>query len=342
MGKVVRRVLKYDKDKIDDICSKVDLLEYASKSVDFTQRGTDNFVAHCPKHIDKTPSLTISVAKNFFYCFSCKHGGNILNWLMYYEKLSFQQALKKVSAMVGEDLDNYKISETLSFYKQLQKLQLVKIKQVKRETLDDAILAKYELSAPQIWVEEGICPDIMKKYNIRIDRKTNRIVYPVYDKYFNLIGIKGRTMYSNYSDLGLQKYQNYHKIGTTDFFAGLKNTISNIREKSEVIVFEGMKSGMKAEAWGYDNWVASETSLINGEQVKILIDLGVKDVVIAFDNDIGLQRIKQTTRLLRKFVNVYCVFDKHKILGDKSEKLSPVDNGKEVWEQLYKERVRLN
>ena len=334
-------MLKYDEDKIQELCSKVDLLDYASKTVDFRRRGK-NYVAHCPKHIDKTPSLTISPNNNFFHCFSCKKGGNILQWLMYYEKLKFSQALRKVSNMVGENLDNYKISETLAFYKQLKKIVVEEEPKITRQVLDEKVLKKYELVAPQTWVDEGISPDIMRKYNIRIDHRANRVVYPVYDKHFNLIGIKGRTLYENYSDLGLQKYQNYHKIGTTNFFVGLKDTIEEVTRKNEVIIFEGIKSGMKAEMWGYGNWVATETSYINDEQIRILIKLGIKDVVIAFDNDVSLEQIRGHTRLLCRFMNVYCVLDRNKVLGEKSEKFSPVDKGKEIWKQLYKERVRLN
>ena len=316
------------------------MLEYASKTVDFKQKGK-NFIAHCPKHIDKTPSLTINVEDNYFFCFSCKHGGNLLEWLIYMEGLKFPQAVEKVSKLSGIAMHEYKISETVAFYKQLAKLQEQKKPPIVRPVLDKATLAKYELSPPQEWVDEGIDPEIMKRYDIRLDKHYNRIIYPVYDKYFNLIGIKGRTRYENYKDLGIQKYQNYNSIGTTDFFCGMKNNIDNITRKNEVIIFEGIKSGMKAEAWGYDNWVACETSCLNKEQVKILIELGVKEVVIAFDSDVELKQIRERIRLLRRFTNVYCVIDKKRLLGDKSLKLSPVDKGKEVWEQLYKERVRI-
>ena len=143
----------------------------------------------------------------------------------------------------------------------------------------------------------------------------------------------------------IKKYQNYHKIGTTDFFIGMKENIENIKSKNEVIIFEGIKSGMKVEGWGFDNWLASETGWLNDEQVLILVKLGIKDVVIAYDTDVSLQKIKDCTKKLRRFANVYVVLDrrfkKYKLLGDEKDKLSPCDKGEEVWRTLYNERKRI-
>lgn len=47
----------YDSEALKEMCNQIDLLEYASQSVDFTKRGRDTYAAHCPLHVDKTPSL---------------------------------------------------------------------------------------------------------------------------------------------------------------------------------------------------------------------------------------------------------------------------------------------
>jgi hypothetical protein len=128
---------------------------------------------------------------------------------------------------------------------------------------------------------------------------------------------------------------------TTDFFVGMKENISNIKQKDEVIIFEGIKSGMKVEAWGYDNWLSSETSCLNDEQVKILIEMKIKNIVIAFDSDVDVSKIKECTKLLKKFTNVFYINDKKKLLGKKEDKLSPADAGKITWEILYGEKVKI-
>ena len=90
---------------------------------------------------------------------------------------------------------------------------------------------------------------------------------------------------------------------------------------------------------------SSETSYLNDDQVLILIKLNVKDVIIAYDNDVDFTKIKKCTAKLKRFVNVYVVLDrkskKDKLLGSSEDKLSPVDKGREVWETLYRERRKV-
>lgn len=338
-------MLKYDNDAIIELCSKVDLLEYANQSMDFNKKSDDYFT-NCPKHIDMTPSLSISPSKNFFYCFSCGRSGNIINWMMEYEDLTFSQALEKVIKLSGiSDISklNLKQPDALLLFKKIKKLTEEEYfqKEVIRDILDKSILEEYTIENPQEWIDEGINPLIMRKYDIRIDNKANRIVYPVYDKDFNLIGVKGRTRYKDYKERNLMKYQNYYKIGTTNFFTGMKENIHKIKEKNEIIIFEGIKSGMKVEDWGYDNWVASETSRLNDEQIQILLEMRLKNIIIAYDNDVDLKEIKENTAMLRKFTNVFVVYDNRRLLGKKTDKVSPVDLGKEIWEILFDERMKV-
>lgn len=332
--------MQFDNDAILEICSNIDLLEYAQKTFNFTKHG-ESYVTSCSKHIDKTPSLSITPDKNLYHCFSCGISGNILNWMMDFEGLTFYQALNKAASIANIEISKLKQADALALFKKLKMEKELRQKEIHREIFDESMLDNYILESPQEWLDEGIDPFIMYKYNIRIDNKANRIIYPVYDKNFNLIGVKGRTRYKNYKELGLKKYQNYQKIGTTDFFIGMKENKENIKLKDEVIIFEGIKSGMKVEAWGYDNWLASETSCLNEEQVKILIELKIKTVIIAFDNDVDITKIKECTKLLKKFTNVYYIYDKRKLLGKKEDKMSPVDAGKDTWETLYREKVKI-
>lgn len=334
-------MLQYDNEQIIELCSQVDLLEYASRTLDFEKRG-ESYFTNCPEHIDLTPSLSITPSKNLFHCFSCGRSGNILNWMMYYEGISFYDALQKLISMVDIDISKFKKADALILYKNLKFEQEIKNEtKLDRKIFNENLLDAYQKDIPEEWLLEGIDPDIMRKYNIRIDHKSNRIIYPVCDKDFNLIGVKGRTRFINYKEMGIQKYQNYQKIGTTDFFIGMKENIENIKHKNEVIIFEGIKSGMKVEKWGYNNWIASETSYLNEEQIKILIAMKIKNIIIAFDNDVDISKIYECTKLLRKFTNVYYIFDHNKLLGEKENKMSPCDKGMDIWKTLYKERVKI-
>lgn len=331
--------MKIDQEKLNELCSKVDLMEYAEKSIDFERRGSDVYAAHCPRHEDKTPSLMITPSKNLFYCHSCHVGGNIINWLMTFEHLSFNDAVDKTAMLAGIEIDHLKTCESLSYFKQIKRSQVQPIKFITdRQILPWSYYEQFANEIPQEWVDEGISADILQEYEIRVDKKSNRIVYPVYDKDGNFIGVKGRTRFKNYKDLQIKKYLNYQKIQTTDYFMGMKQNRDRILTDKSAIVFEGLKSVMHVAGWGYNNCLSSETSDINDAQAAILISMGIRDLTIAFDRDVGMGHIRKTTKLLQKYMNVYAVYDKWGLLQDKD---SPCDRGEEVWRTLYERRIRL-
>ena len=332
----------YDNEALMDLCTKVDLLDYASKSMNFEKHGTDSYAAHCTKHVDKTASLVITPSKNLFHCFSCGVGGNILNWMMAFENMTFNEAVDKLVVLTGVDIKKLKQCSALKIFKTIAQMSRPASEKMNtRDILLDSAILKYDDEIPDEWVDEGIDPEVMKKYKIRIDKSANRIVYPVYDSEFSLIGFKGRTRYRNYKEMKIQKYQNYQKIGTVDFFIGMKENRQNIIKRNEAIIFEGIKSGMKVEKWGYDYWLSSETGWLNDAQVTLLVKLGVKTITIAYDNDVPINKIRECTDKLRKFVNLYTIIDKDGLLGSSDGKLSPCDKGREVWETLYQGKRRI-
>lgn len=330
-----------DTDVLQEMCDSINLLEYAQQTVDFEQKGVDSWFAHCPRHVDKTASLAITPSKNLFHCFSCNCGGNILNWLTTFEELSFPEALNKLANLSGKDFNSLKTCDAMAFYKELRDQQgEVKNEKFERQILDiqTDYYDKYSDVIPQEWLDEGITEESMRKYDIRIDDNANRIVYPVLDADFNLIGVKGRTRFANYKALKLPKYINYKKIGALDFFTGMKLAEPYIKESGRVIIVEGIKTVMKLDGWGYYNAVSAETSDITEQQLIILIRMGVKTAVIAFDEDVKLAKINSIVKDMKNYMNVEVVINKMNLL---SEKDSPVDKGREVWEKLYNERIRL-
>lgn len=332
-----------DHEALNEICRRVDLLEYAQQSMDFIQRG-GKFFTSCPLHSDSDPSLCISPDENLWYCFSEKRGGNIINWMMVYEKLTFRQAIDKLTKLTGVELKTITICESMKYFKELKRIAEERIaKPVNRNILPDSYLDTFVKEIPEEWVKEGISPDVMNDYGIRVDKISNRICYPLYDNEDRLIGVKGRTRFPNFKDLKITKYISYNKIQTTDFLVGMKQNRDEIKRSGSVFIFEGIKSGMKMTTWGLGkNWLAAETSRLNDAQVRVLLDLHINEVNIAFDRDVDIKEIRKCTQLLKRFCNVYVIRDRYNrnrlLPGDKD---SPVDAGKEVWEQLVREKVRI-
>ena len=330
--------MKYDYEELDILCEQIDLLEYASKTFDFVKKDSHNYACHCPRHVDKTPSLMIDVNGNYFYCFSCGVSGNIINWLRIFEGLSFDEAVQKTVQLAGADMSSLVVSDTVQFFKQLNKLYQKTDEKIEREILPDSYYDQFANELPQEWIDEGISEEVMKKYEVRIDKSSNRIVYPVYDADLNLIGAKGRTRFKNYKQLKLMKYMNYKKLYVMDYFAGMKQALPEINKKRKVIIFEGIKSVMKADGWGYHNCISTETSKINDYQVRLLIKMGIKEVVFAYDNDVSINKIRENAKMLSRFTNTFAIQDRQHLLDEKD---SPVDKGQKVWEELYESRVRL-
>ena len=338
----------YDSDVLNEMADGIDLLDYASNTLDFKKRGTNTYGTNCPLHNDKTPSLMINTDTNNYHCYSCGVHGNIYNWLRDFEGLTFCQAVQKVAKITGSDIKNLKCSETVTFFKKMRNLAKLRNNEksddadmVCRIILPQNTMDNFSDETPQEWVDEGIDADVMKLYGVRVDHKANRIVYPVYDKNGNLIAVKGRTRYSNYKQLGLQKYMFYQKIGNLDFFVGWQEAMFMIDITKEVYLFEGIKSCMKAYSWGYQNSLSCETSHISDGQIKWLIQHDIKTVNICFDSDAKIKEIKKNISTLKKFLNIYLIVDKRGLLGGKEAKASPVDKGKDTWERLLKERVLL-
>ena len=126
------------------------------------------------------------------------------------------------------------------------------------------------------------------------------------------------------------KYTYFQKWGSIELLYGLFENLEYIKEKDEVIIFEGCKSVLIADTWGIHNCVALLTSHLNPNQMKIIAKLGCK-VVFALDKDVDITKDHNINKL-KQYVNVEFISDKDGFLSDKD---SPVDKGLEVFKRLY-------
>lgn len=328
--------ITFDDEMLQEINASVDLFEYVSQFIQMEKRGSDYF-GRCPLHVDNTPSFSITPAKNSYYCFSCGKSGGIIGYLMDYEGLNFEAAVTKAASLANIDMSKMCMSQTMTFLKKIRQALNEKKKPVFQHTvLSDAEIEKYSIENVDEWLNEGIEQDVMDLFGVRVDNWNNRIVYPVYDIAGNLINVKARTRYPNYKQLRIPKYTNYFRIGVMDYFQGLNITLPYVKEKNEIIIFESVKSVMKAYGWGYKNCASAEKHTLTDEQIRLLVKLRV-NVVFAYDADINYwQRdVKHDIDKLKRVTNVYVVEDRNLLLGGADTKNAPVDLGKEVWDELY-------
>jgi len=92
--------MAYPRELIDDLLKASDIVSVIGSYINVIQKGR-SFLAICPFHNDTNPSLNISREKQIYKCFSCGEGGNALTFVQKYEKISFDEAVRKLAEIVG-------------------------------------------------------------------------------------------------------------------------------------------------------------------------------------------------------------------------------------------------
>ena len=336
-------MVKYDEEMLQEINDNVDLLEYIKKSIDLKPKGKDYF-GRCPLHIDRTPSFSVTPEKNKFYCFGCGTGGGIIQFLVAYENLTYDDAIQKASNLAKIDLKTMCQSQTVRLNRKIKQVKLTNDNLAFHEILPRSEFDKYRKGNISLWLEEGIRQEEIDLFEIRLDDKSNKIVYPVYDMHGNLINIKARTLYKDFKKLGICKYINYFTVGTIDYFQGANVTLPYIKETGELKIFESIKSVMKLFGHGIKDSASAEKHTLTPEQIKWIISCDyIKNVVFCYDSDVSYQEkeVKKNINMLKKFLNVYVVEDNDNLLGGKEAKNSPIDLGIEIWNKLYENKRKI-
>lgn len=230
---------------------------------------------------------------------------------------------------------------------------LLHLKSVKQPLpkLDKGILERYlvDTNALQVWVNENISLNTLNKFNIRYDPIDNCIVIPNYDIDGNLISIRGRYL----NDGATAKYKPIIYGGkvlshpSSLSLYGIYENKQYIQQMQKVILFEGEKSVLKFEDC-YPNQNCAVATLgknISKQQIELLLKLGVREVILAYDADYNdwnslENKRKEYLKLakgLKTYFNVCILMDLDmNLLGYKD---SPIDCGKDKFEKILKNRI---
>lgn len=222
------------------------------------------------------------------------------------------------------------------------------------EYYDERILQQFHKLYHPSWIKDNISTYAMNKYNIRFNIVDNQIIIPHYDINNNLIGVRVRNLNSEVLDRG-QKYMPLF-YGNGEYTHNLRGNLyglniveSNVRKYGKIIIFESEKACMQLETMYPDHNVAVALSGSNltDEQADIINDLDVTEVIIALDKEfdgVNTNDEFEYARMIRKnFLSKLLAFHKVSIIWDSdnllSEKESPSDCGKDIFEELLKNRI---
>lgn len=226
---------------------------------------------------------------------------------------------------------------------------------------DDAVLNNFDEAYPLCWQEEGINGLIADVFDIRYNENENQAIIPHRAQNGELIGVRCRCFNEEDVEAG-RKYiplrwnGEWLRYPTGSTFYGLYENQDNIRRTRKARLFEAEKSVHKyGSYYGQENNISLALCGTNFTmtQLRILIELGVRDVDILLDREYcsawftdeykGTKEQKQMFmyfKKLRKMValminhfNVNVVLDEEEVLELKD---APIDRGKEVLEELLK------
>lgn len=250
-----------------------------------------------------------------------------------------------------QSLDDWKY---LSNYERIKNLELNNNSKELKE-YNDNILDRFNYKVLiQPWLNEGISQEAMDIARIGYYPGGEQITIPHYDQNGRFIGLRGRTLskedaerYGKYRPLKINNQMYNHPLGFSLY--GLNWAKENIKLTHKVIIFESEKSVLHyISMFGIDNDIAVACcgSNLSNTQVDLLLNLGIDEMVIAFDKQyqkIGddeykkwTKKLLQITQKYSKFVKISFIFDTQNILQYKS---SPVDEGKGKFLYLFKNRL---
>lgn len=284
-----------------------------------------------------------------------------------YEAISYIENLTGVYDDYITDADGFEDEyveneEDLDYIKTYEKKEEI----FKVVEYDEKLLDKFSDLYHISFIKDNISKDTMKKFGIKFDIEKNRIIIPHYfdDK---LVAIRCRNLNKELVENGL-KYtpikmrleilkneENCKKMvkkpivsKTGAYLYGVPMAAEAIKRNKMVILFEAEKSPMQMYTYFGENSVALATmgSNLSKKHVEILLDLGVEEVVVAFDKEFveygddedKLYRKKLRKRVIEKllpYFKVSVIYDKWNYIGHKD---SPSDHGKEIFNKLFEKR----
>ena len=220
------------------------------------------------------------------------------------------------------------------------------------KTIDDNVLNHFYPYCIEDWKNEGISYDTQRKFEIGFSILDNAIIIPHRDTKGNLVGIRQRNLNQEALDLGIKYVPTRingktFKYPTGDNLYGYCYNKKEIKNTKKIILFEAEKSVMMMDTFYRKNnfSVALSGHNLSKAQINFINTLPVNEIVIALDKDFrkddietknALQEliIKKYGKLTARF-NVSVIWDNNNLLDYKD---SPTDKGKEVFNQLFKER----
>jgi len=345
-----------DQDKITELRNKLNIIDVIGSYIPLTKKGR-NYFGLCPFHDDHSPSLSVSSEKQIYKCFVCGESGNVFNFVMNYEHISFPEAVNNLAKSIGMDLginikseknENSKYYEIMDIANKYYQNNLLSKEGIKaREYLTNRKLDKETITEFEIGLSlnkhDGLTNLLLDKgnsleelnlidlSNTSHDSFINRIMFPLHNRDGKVIGFSGRI----YDNSDLNKYQNTKE---TPIFKKGENLFNyhrakdEIRKKKFVIVMEGFMAVIRSYTVGIKNCIATMGTALTHEQASLIKKLS-NTIYLCYDGDDAGSKATITSG--DEFTKMGC----NVLVIPLSDKLDPDDYILKYGEEAFKDLI---
>lgn len=311
------------KKSIDDVRERADIVTEIGSRVQLKKAG-GNYMGLCPFHGEKSPSFSVSPAKQFFHCFGCGKSGDVIQFLMDHDGMQFHEAVKDLGERLGvrveEDQDEASIrraqearkaSATLEdvcesaagfFQKAFSQSAPARAYAAKRG-LSQEVLTLYGVgfapdpssrkalaahfpnySTSSLLIDAGMVV-IDEKRDERRDRFRDRLMFPIRDVRGSCIGFGGRII--NDQSPGAPKYLNSPEtpiFHKGKVMYGLNEARAHINKQKLAFVTEGYMDVVGMAQHGIGNAVAALGTALTDDHLRLLLRF-TDNICFVFDGD---------------------------------------------------------
>ncbi len=313
---------------IEEIKERIDIVDLIGEHIDLKRAG-QNYKALCPFHSEKTPSFIVNPSRQWFHCFGCNKGGDIVTFVMDFENMTFQEALSYLAQKTGVRIDRvagqsegrkslkenlFAVNkEALDFFRgNLHDARHVtgylKERGLKNEIVEQFSLgystnardALFRHLTAKRFPQEQMKASGLVSFGDKgaYDFFRDRVMFPIFDLQGRVIAFGGRVLspqknapkYINSTDSGI------FKKGDTCY--GLSRAKQSIAQKGYSVVVEGYFDALICHQYGITNAVAPLGTALTAGHLKKLKRLA-GNVLLVFDGDAaGVSATKRSLELI--------------------------------------------
>jgi DNA primase len=290
-------------DFVEQLKSSVDIVNVVGEYVKLRRSGANRYMGLCPFHSEKTPSFTVHVVHQFYKCFSCGAGGDVVKFVQEKEGLSFYEALKSLSERYGipmpkrsgyADEDSKVRGALLAMHEQAQEnfranLQSQAGEEARKyiakralapETVEHFGLGYSDRSGRalvRLFEQRGFPVAQMEESGLvgkrqdgsLYDRFRNRLMFPIHNESGKIIAFGGRALSADDEP----KYLNSPKTPIYEkshVLYNLHRAKESIRKEDRAILVEGYMDAIGVTAAAFRNVVASCGTALTAQQVQAI------------------------------------------------------------------------